>query len=65
MINQAAGIRLFDGSLNMLKLPLLNIQVGRNRFVQKICAVTIQGLGQEVQGFHLESIRKVMVCCLI
>jgi hypothetical protein len=41
MIDQAAGISLFDGSFDMLKLPSLNIKVSCNRFVQKIGTVAV------------------------
>ena len=56
MFNKIAGVRLFDGSLDVLQLPLLDIEIGFNGFIQYIRAVTVQGFGYSIKGTHFFSV---------
>ena len=52
MINQPACIRLLNGSFDALKLPLLEIEISRNRFIQKISPISVQRFGQSIKRIH-------------
>lgn len=41
----------------MLQLPLLNVEIGCNRFIEKIGAVAIKRPGQHIQSFYFVRVK--------
>ena len=52
VVDQPAGIRLANASLNLFDMPALHFQIGTHRLVQQISAVAVQRLRERVQGLN-------------
>jgi hypothetical protein len=57
MISQSTGIRLLDGRFDVLRLPFLDVEIGCDRLIQKIRAVPVKGLGQDIQRIYLVGLK--------
>ena len=57
MTDEPTGIGLQNRGLNVLDLPLLNVEISSNRFVQKAGPITATGRRQGIKGFDLVRIK--------
>jgi len=53
MLDEPTGISLPDRGLDVLELPLLNVEVSINRLVQKAGPITTKDRGQGIKGLYL------------
>lgn len=49
MLNEMPSVGLLGRSFDVLELPLLDVEEGRNRFIQEIRPVTIKCFGQDIK----------------
>ena len=49
MLNEMPSVGLLGRSFDVLELPSLDIEEGRNRLIQKIRPVTIKCFGQDIK----------------
>jgi hypothetical protein len=48
-----AGLCIAKTSLNLLKMPLLHVEIGAYRFLQQIAAVAIKDASERVESINL------------
>lgn len=48
-----AGLCIANTSLNLLKMPLLHVEIGAHRFLQQIATVAIKDASERVEGINL------------